>query len=176
MTHSHNVDIMRAVRFHKPIWLLFLVLVCVLLMKEYTLIMDNYMNFKRLSTLALKVSTSTTITSTTLQTTTTFPVFRKNLYMKFNGRFGNAIFEFAGAYSMTLAAGCQKLYFTDKGQSQRLTNFFPKIKNLVNIVGSIPQGLTQVKELNFNMYDPKTTREVAESKTDVFLYEFLGEF
>ena len=100
--------------------------------------------------------------------------FKKNLYIKLRGRFGNVIFEFAGAYSMTLAAGCQKMFFKDDGQSQRFKMFFPKTNNLVNNVDSFPAGIKIIHDFDDNKYHPNTTRDVAQSKTDVFLDGFLG--
>ena len=166
---------MDTIRSNKLVWLIFLAFLSILLIKEYTRIADNLMNFTRFTSWLPRASTSTTVSPTTLQNTTAFPMLRKNVYLKFMGRFGNVIFEFAGAYSMVLAAGCQKMFFLNNGQAQRLKMFFPKMKDLLNEVPSFPPGLKYVHELHCNKYHPKTTREVAQSKTDVRLDGFLGE-
>ena len=80
---------------NKLVWMIFLALIGISLIKEYI----------------------------RLKTTSAYPVFKKDLYMIFQGRFGNTIFQFTGAYSMVLAAGCQKMYFMDNGQSERIKMF-----------------------------------------------------
>ena len=151
-------------------WLLFFLLLGIMLIIEYNRILDDYKDFGKLSRIP-KAS------NLTLQTTTAAPEFSKNVYIKFQGRLGNVIFEFAAAYSMTLAAGCKKIFIQDnRGQSKRFQMLFPTTKNLINMVGSLPKRLKTIKGLNYNKYSSKTTRAVARSKTDVFLDGFFGKF
>ena len=157
----------------KLVCLLFVAFLCILLINEYTKILENY---KSVDSLLSWLSKAPTEHSGKLQTTTAFPVYRKNLYMKFTGRFGNVLFEFTAAYGLTFSAGIQKMFFQKYGQTERFKTFFPKTKNLINEIGAIPPGLQHIKELDWNMYDPKTTREVAESVKDVYINAFLGKF
>ena len=90
------------------------------------------------------------------------------------GRFGNVIFEFTAAYGMKLAAKCNKIFMVDNGQSGRLKQFFPKLKDHINTVSAQPQGLVKVHELAPNKFHTKTRDEIIAATKDVYLHGFLG--
>ena len=66
---------------NKSVWLIFFVLLCTVFIKEYNRITDNLIGLEKFSSWLPKPSTSTTVSTTTLPTTTAYPIFRKNLYM-----------------------------------------------------------------------------------------------
>ena len=104
------------------------------------------------------------------------PSIVKTLYIKFDGRFGNVIFQFASAYGLKLSTNRSGIYVVENDQVDRFGLFFPKTKNSINIVKCLPNNLNIVDELGPNKYHKNTEIEIANFITNnVYVHGYLGK-
>ena len=97
----------------------------------------------------------------------------KTIYLKFIGRLGNMLFEFAGIYGLKRTTNSQ-VRFMQNRLIQKLIKLFPRTKPLLKTVHILPSGLLKLKERKGGEFDPSLARKITAAKSDVQVSRYLS--